>query len=84
MVSPRPSSTPPASTTARVPNLSDSAPQANEPTPMARKFSVAAAEMPARDQPIVCAIGCRKMPSDIIEPRPMQLTTMPAPTITQP
>ena len=81
---PRPSSTPPASTTARVPNRSDSEPQKNDPKPMARKLSTAAVEMPARDQPMSCAIGCRKTPSDIIVPMPMQVTTMPAPTMTQP
>ena len=59
-------------------------PQKNDPNPMARKLSTAAIEMPARDQPMLCDIGCRNTPSDIIVPMPMQLITMPAPTMTQP
>ena len=82
--SPQASSTPPVSTTARVPNRSDSEPQKNDPKPIARKLSTAANEMPARDQPISCDIGWRNTPSDIIVPMLMQVTTMPMPTITQP
>ena len=52
-----PSRTPPASTTTRVPNRSDSDPQRNDPNPMARKLSTAVNEMPARDQPMSCDIG---------------------------
>ena len=81
---PRPSKTPPDSTTARVPNRSESAPQKNDPTPMQRKFRSAAVEMPVRDQPIESEMGWRKTPSDIIAPSPMQVTTRPAPTMTQP
>ena len=51
---------------------------------MQRKASIDAAEIPARDQPISAAIGCRKTVSDIMLPTPMQLTTMPTPTTTQP
>ena len=75
---------PPASTTARVPNRSDSEPQKNDPKPMARKLSTAANEMPARDQPMSCDMGCRNTPSDIMLPMPMQPTSMPMPTMTQP
>ena len=51
---------------------------------MNRKLSNAAIEIPARDQPIAADIGCRKTPSDNIVPRPMQVTTKPTPTMTQP
>ena len=51
---------------------------------MQRKASIEAAEIPARDQPISADTGCRNTVSDIIVPTPMQLTTMPTPTITQP
>ena len=81
---PRPSSTLPASTTMRVPNRSDSAPQKKAATPMQRKFSVDAAETPARDQPIASDIGCRNTASDSIEPKPTQVISAPAPTTTQP
>jgi hypothetical protein len=81
---PSPSSAPPESTTARVPNLSESAPHRNEAGPMQRKFKSAAVEMLVRDQPVASDIGCRKMPSDIIVPMPRQVMTMPAPTMTQP
>ena len=81
---PRPKSVPPESTTARVPNRSESAPQRNEAGPMHRKLRSAAVEMLVRDQPVAADIGCRKMPSDIIVPIPRQVMTMPAPTMTQP
>ena len=51
---------------------------------MHRKAIVAALEMPVRDQPVASAIGCRNTPSDIAVPNPMQVTTMPAATTTQP
>ena len=54
---PRPRSAPPDITTTRVPKRSDSAPQRNEPTPMARKLKRAAVEMPARVHPIASAMG---------------------------
>jgi len=81
---PRPSSEPPASTTARVPNRSDSAPHRNEAGPMHRKLSRAAVEMLVRDQPVAIDIGCRNIPSDIIVPMPRHVMTMPAPTTIQP
>ena len=81
---PRPSRTPPQSTTARVPMRSERAPHTNVPTPMQSQLMVAAVEMPVRDQPIASAMGCRKMLSESIAPKPTQVTTMPAPTITQP
>ena len=81
---PAPSSKPPQSTTARVPKRSDSAPQRNEPMPMQSQLRSAAVETPVRDQPVASDMGWRKMLSESIEPTPMQVTTMPAPTMTQP
>lgn len=51
---------------------------------MQRKLRTAANEMPSRDQSLTYDIGWRKTPSDIIVPMPMQDTTMPTPTVTQP
>ena len=51
---------------------------------MHRKSSVAAVDMPLRDQPVSAAIGCRKTASENIAPMPMQVISMPAPTTTQP
>ena len=51
---------------------------------MLRKFSRATVEIPVRDQPIAGAIGWRKMLSESIAPIPMQVTTMPTPTMIQP
>jgi hypothetical protein len=51
---------------------------------MNRKSSVAAIDMPVRDQPVSVAIGCMKTASENIEPMPMQVINMPAPTTTQP
>ena len=48
-ISPAPSSSVPDSTTIRVPNRSDSAPQKNAASPIARKSIVAAADTPLRD-----------------------------------
>ena len=56
----------------------------NDPTPMLSQLMRAAVEMPVRDQPVAAAMGCRKMLSDSIAPKPTQLTTMPVPTMTQP
>ncbi len=72
------------STTARVPIRSESAPQKNDPTPMQRKLRSAAVEMPVRDQPIASDMGWRKTPSENIAPNPTQVTTIAAPTMTQP
>ncbi len=44
----------------------------------------AAIEMPVRDQPIASDMGWRKILSESIAPNPMQVTTKPAPTMTQP
>jgi len=44
----------------------------------------AAVEIPVRDQPIASDMGWRKMPSESIAPTPTQVTTIPAPTMTQP
>ena len=51
---------------------------------MHRKSSVAAVDMPLRDQPVSAAIGCRNTASESIAPMPMQVISMPAPTTTQP
>ena len=74
----------PASTTMRVPKRSDIAPQKKAANPMKRKSSVAAAETPARDQPMASEIGCRNTASDSIEPKPTQVISAPAATTTQP
>src|SRR2546430_4427654 len=84
VTSPRPSRTPPASTTARVPNRSDSAPQRKPPRPMQSQLMSAAVEIPVRDQPIASAIGARNTVSETIAPKPTQVTTIPTPTIVQP
>src|SRR5437016_4404811 len=81
---PKPSRTPPRSTTARVPSRSESAPQTNDPTPMQRKLRSAAVEIPVRDHPVAADMGWRKTPSEDIAPNPTQVTTMPAPTMIQP
>jgi hypothetical protein len=44
----------------------------------------AAVEIPARDQPIDSDIGNMKTPSELTEPCPTQVMTMPAPTMIQP
>src|SRR5919106_1313196 len=81
---PNPSRTPPSSTTVRVPSRSESAPQTSDPTPMHRKLKSAAVEIPVRDQPVSAEMGCRKTPSENIAPNPTQVTTIAAPTMTQP
>ena len=81
---PRPRSAPPHSTTIRVPYRSDSAPHMNAPTPMQRKFSIAAVAIPVRDQPMADAMGWRKTLSVSIAPNPTQVTPIPTPTMTQP
>src|SRR5438093_1620244 len=74
---PRPSRTPPASTTARVPHRSESAPQMNDPTPMQTKLRSAAVEILVRDQPITSDRGWRKTLSESIAPSPTHVTTTP-------
>src|SRR5688572_3438772 len=78
---PSPSSAPPDRTTTRVPNRSDSAPQAKAPAPIDRKLRSAAVAMPVRDQPIASAMGCKNTVSDIMAPNPTHVTTIPTPTI---
>src|SRR4029453_2647652 len=51
---------------------------------MHRKSSVAAVEMPVRDQPVSAANGCRKTASESIAPMATQVISMPAPTTTHP
>ena len=79
----RPSNTAPISTTMRVPKRSLTAPQPKAPSPMTRKFSVIALDMPARDQPVAVAIGSRNTASENIAPMATQVMSAPAPTITQ-
>ena len=50
---------------------------------MARKLSVIALEMPARDQPVAADIGSRKTASENIAPMATQVMSAPAATITQ-
>ena len=83
-IKPLPNSTPPQSNTERVPNRSETAPQKKEPKPMNRNVSTAADETSVRDQPMAMEIGCRKTPSDMAVPRPMQVMTKPAATTIQP
>src|SRR5882724_12658695 len=73
---PNPIRVPPRSTTRRVPSRSETAPQKNDPTPMLRKLSRAAVEMPVRDQPVSADIGWRKTPRENIAPNPIQVTTI--------
>jgi hypothetical protein len=44
----------------------------------------AAVDTAVRDQPIASDMGCRNTLSESIAPKPTQVTTMPAPTMTQP
>ncbi len=81
--SPSPSRTAPISTTMRAPKRSLAAPQPKPATPMARKSRVMALDMPARDQPVACAIGCRNTASENIAPIATQEMSAPAATITQ-
>ena len=81
---PSPSSAPPASTTARVPNRSESAPQAKAPMPMHSQLMRAAVETPVRDHPIASAMGCRNTVREAIAPNPTHVTTIPTATMTQP
>ena len=52
--------------------------------PMARNTSVIAPEIPARDQPVASAIGCRNTASENTAPKATQVISAPAATITQP
>jgi hypothetical protein len=61
-----------------------SAPEANPVRPIMMKPMVIAPEMPARDQPVSSAIGCRKTGSAKIAPIATQVIAAPAATITQP
>jgi hypothetical protein len=81
---PRPSRTPPLSTTVRVPMRSESAPQTNALTPMDSQLMSAVVEMPVRDQPIASDTGCKNTLSASMAPTPTHVTTMPAPTMNQP
>jgi len=43
-----------------------------------------AVEIPVRDHPIASDMGWRKTLNESIEPSPMQVTTIPTPTMVQP
>jgi hypothetical protein len=79
-----PNSTAPASTTRRGPKRSLRLPQPNAAMPIVKKFSVIAAAMPARDQPVSAAIGAKKKGSENIAPMPTQVANAPTATTTQP
>ena len=81
--SPAPSSTAPISTTGRGPQRSLAAPQRKPATPMTRKSSVIAVEMPARLQPVSSDIGSRNTASENIAPIATQPIRPPRKTITQ-
>ena len=51
---------------------------------MHRKSSVAAMDIPLRDQPMSEAMGCRNTASENIAPTETQVISMPTPTTTQP
>ena len=74
---------PPASTTPRVPKRSLSAPQPKPAMPMARKLSVIALDMPARDQPVSRVIGSRNTARENMAPIATQVIRAPSATITQ-
>jgi hypothetical protein len=68
----------------RVPNRSDSVPHRKAAAPIHKKLSVAAVEMPVRDQPVAAAKGAKNTPSESIAPMLRQVISMPAATTTQP
>ena len=65
-------------------NRSLAAPQPKPAAPMARKSSVIAVDMPARDQPVPAAIGCRNTASENMAPMATQEISAPAATMTHP
>ena len=58
-------------------------PSRSDATPITMKSSVIALEMPARDQPVSAAIGCRKTGSENIAPMATQVISAPTATMTQ-
>ena len=68
----------------RGPNLSLSAPHPKAATPIVRKSSVMALEIPVRVQPVASDMGCRKTASENSAPIATHPISAPAPTITQP
>ena len=83
MTRPAPRRTAPMRTTGRGPQRSLSVPQRKPATPMIRKSSVIAVEMPARLQPVSADIGSRKTASENIAPIATQPMRPPRKTITQ-
>ena len=81
---PRPSSAPPAIVTARLPSRSDTAPQKNEPAPIAIQLMRAITEIALRLQCIESSSGLRKTPRENRAPCPMATTVAAAARITQP
>jgi hypothetical protein len=80
---PRPRRVLPESRTMRGPKRSTAMPQRKLAIPMATKETVMAAEISVRDQPVSCAIGCRKTGRAKIDPMAMQPMKAPAATMTQ-
>src|SRR5262249_33038167 len=71
---PRPSRNPPARVTRRLPRRSDTAPQQNEPAPMAIQLIIAVVEMALRLQRIDSSSGLRNTASGKSDPRPEAAT----------
>jgi len=63
---------------------SESAPQKNEPRPIAIQLSSATVEIAPRLQPIARSIGTRNTPSANRQPMPMQTMAAEAATTIQP
>src|SRR3989338_4461514 len=80
---PRPSRSPPAPTTTRGPDRSDSTPHRNEPIPSVTQLSSATAEMSVRLHPVAPWIGARKTPSERIVPSERPTTKTAAASSTQ-
>src|SRR5258705_2591184 len=81
---PRPSSSPPAIVTKRLPRRSDTAPQKNEPTPIAIQWMSAVTDTELRLQCIESSSGLRNTPSENSEPCPNATTVAAAKRTTQP
>src|SRR5262249_41875339 len=81
---PRPSRNPPARVTRRLPRRSDTAPQQNEPAPIATQLIIAVVEMALRLQRIDSSSGLRNTPSEKSDPCPKATTVAAAASTTQP
>src|SRR5580658_10335789 len=79
----RPSSDAPVRSTGLGPHLSSSAPQPKLAKAIAINPSVIALDMPVRDQPVACDIGCRNTGNENNAPIATQPINPPAATMTQ-